>query len=90
MKCTWDDCFTCPYNECIKALKQENPETHKKYYRSHRSARLAYQKAYNESHKSDRHERSKQLWANMTEEQKEKERARQREAYRKKKEKEAR
>ena len=86
MKCKWHDCFTCPYADCIKDTKtQDNPETHKRYYERHKSERLAYQKAYNEAHKADRHEQFQKRWANMTEEQKEKERARQREYHRRRK-----
>ena len=90
MKCNHGDCFTCPYPDCIledtDKIKQEyNPEIKRRYYQKHKAERLAYQKAYNEAHKADKHERSKKYWANMTEEQKEKERARQREYHRRKK-----
>ena len=84
MTCNYE-CFRCPYEDCIRALKDENPEVHKRYYETHKAERLAYQKAYNESHKANRHEQSKRRWANMTEEQREKERERQREYYRRRK-----
>lgn len=87
MKCNYD-CLHCIHPDCVKDTKtQDNPETHKKYYQAHRKERLAYQKAYNDAHKTDRHEQSKKRWANMTTEQKQRELEKGRENYRKRKEK---
>ena len=85
MRCKWSDCLTCPYPDCVKALKEENPEVHRRYYERHKEQRLAYAHAYNATHKAERHEYNAKRWANMTEEQKEKERTRQREYHRRKK-----
>ena len=83
------DCFNCPYNDCILPDKAHfspyNPEHKKNYYRENRTAKIAYQTAYNAKHK----DRSKKRWASMTEEQKQAEYAKERERYRKRKERKA-
>lgn len=76
-------CHLCTLPTCIR--KEHERANAKRYYERHKTERLAYQKAYNEAHKADRHEQFQKRWANMTEEQKEKERARQREYHRRKK-----
>ncbi len=76
------NCLSCPYSTCIR--EEHEKANAKRYYERHKSERLAYQKAYNEAHKADRHKQFQKRWANMTEEQKEKERARQREYHRRK------
>lgn len=80
------DCFNCPYDDCIRGEKactaHYNPEAKKKYYQENRTARIAYQTAYNAKHK----DRAKKRWASMTEEQKQAEYAKARERYRKRKE----
>lgn len=85
------DCFNCPYSDCIlpdKAhLSPYNPERKKNYYRENRTAKIAYQTAYNAKHKKERQEWSKNHWATMTEEQREIERAKARERYKKRNEK---
>lgn len=53
MKCTHEDCFTCPYDDCISdkspvSKKRGRKKLPPEVVRQHR---LAYQRKYNKEHK---------------------------------------
>ena len=97
MKCGHDDCFSCPYPDCIiddqaamcRAYYKTNKErikAHKHdYYMANREHRLEWQKRYNEEHKAERQAANKRKWATMTEEERNKQRERNRQYYWRKK-----
>lgn len=61
MKCTHNDCFTCPYEDCISDVEVE--ECRKKRGRKplsleeKKKRRKQYNAAYNKKHKKENHER---------------------------------
>jgi hypothetical protein len=61
MKCTHDDCFTCPFEDCISNVEVE-PERKKKGRKplsaeEKAKRRKAYNQTYNKKHREQNHER---------------------------------
>lgn len=61
MKCTHNDCFTCPYNDCISDV-EVTPEGKKKGRKTlpleeKKRRRKIYNATYNKKHQQDNHER---------------------------------
>lgn len=55
-----DDCFTCPFEDCIDGVKEKKPDGeskrtdyHKEYYKKNREKILAMQKAYKDQHREE-------------------------------------
>lgn len=59
MKCKQEDCFKCPYEDCIldegeRPTKQRNyAEYQREYYQQHMEERKAYQLKYYEAHRAE-------------------------------------
>ena len=59
MKCKQEDCFKCPYEDCIldegeRPTKQRDyAEYQREYYKQHKEERKAYQLKYYEEHKAE-------------------------------------
>lgn len=59
MKCTHDDCFTCPYADCISQYGNTQSKRGRKPLSAEEKAkrRKAYNKTYNKKHREQNHER---------------------------------
>jgi hypothetical protein len=59
MKCKQEDCFKCPYEDCIldegeKPTKQRDyAEYQREYYKQHMEERKAYQRKYYEARRAE-------------------------------------
>lgn len=60
MKCEHNDCFTCPYEDCISNFeigKRSRPGRKELSPEEKAKRRKAYNKAYNQRHQAQNHER---------------------------------
>ena len=59
MKCTHDDCFTCPFEDCISQYGNTRSKRGRKSLSVEEKAkrRRAYNKTYNKKHREQNHER---------------------------------
>ena len=66
MKCKQEDCFKCPYEDCIldegeRPTKQRDyAEYQREYYQQHKEERIAYQQKYYEAHREEIIKRSRE------------------------------
>lgn len=71
-RCNHDDCFTCPYPDCVKdqpKAEKDRKDYQKKYYEEHKAEILEkYEKLYKEK----KREYARQYYAQHREELKEK------------------
>lgn len=59
MKCTHDDCFTCPFEDCISQYGNTRSKRGRKPLDPEEKAkrRKAYNQTYYKKHKAEKHER---------------------------------
>lgn len=59
MKCTHDDCFTCPFEDCISQYGNTRSKRGRRPLSAEEKAkrRRAYNQTYNKKHREQNHER---------------------------------